>query len=103
MDAGNRKGSSFLYLAEYASELTKNGRKIVHGERETLWIRSETFAMIRFPYFHLTPPTQYEVSRVLWRGPAAAISYVREPDEHHPPNALLYVCQDQSYNVEKLS
>src|SRR5712691_9183041 len=103
MDAGNRTGRSHMSLAEYASELTKSGRRIVHGEQETLWISSETFAMIRFPSFHLTPPTPHEISRILWRGPAAVISYALEPDEHHPPNALLYVCQDQSYNVEKLS
>ena len=59
--------------------------------------------MIRCPTFHFTPPSSDEVKRVLWKGPAAAISYVIEPNEHFPPNTWLYLCQDQSYIVEKLS
>jgi hypothetical protein len=92
-----------LSLAEYASELAKSGRRSISGEPETLWIRSETFGMIRFPTFQLTPPTRQEVSRVLWSAPAAVISYIVEPDARHPQNTWLYVCQDPSYNIETLS
>jgi hypothetical protein len=30
-------------------------------------------------------------------------TYVRLPDALHPPNAWLYVCEDQGYSLEKLS
>jgi hypothetical protein len=90
-------------MAQYASELTKSGQALVFGGGDTLWVRSETFAMIRFPTFHLTPPSPNEVSRALWKGPAAVVSYLTRPDDAHPSSTWLYLCEDQSYHVEKLS
>ena len=89
-------------LAEYASELTRSGQKTVHGERGTVWVRTETFAMIRFPVFELTPPSWQELRQVLWSGPAAVATYLLQPDEKHRANAYLYVCRDNSYALEKL-
>jgi hypothetical protein len=40
---------------------------------------------------------------VLWQSPAALASYHVRPDEHHPTNAWLYVCNDPQYRLEKLS
>jgi hypothetical protein len=51
----------------------------------------------------VTPPIDRELRRVLWKGPAAAASYLIETNENLLPNAWLYVCQDRSYNIEKLS
>src|SRR5262249_5768980 len=31
------------------------------------------------------------------------VSYLREPDEHHPPNTWLYICTDRAYALDKLS
>jgi hypothetical protein len=92
-----------LSFGEYASELKKTGRKIIGGEQETLWIRSETMAMIRFPVFELTPPSSEELRRVLWRGPAAVATYLLQPDQSHPATACLYICRDKSYALEKLA
>src|SRR5262249_537238 len=93
------QGGPQLSTREYISELGKEGAPPVPGAEGTFWVRSETLAMLRFPTFHMTPPSSDEVKRVLWKAPAAAISYVIEPNEHFPPNTWLYVCQDQSYNI----
>src|SRR5262245_20154285 len=92
-----------LSIAAYVSECIRNGTAILPGAPGTVWVRSETAGMIRFPTFKVTPPIPREVRRILWQGPAAVISYLVEPDERHPPNALHYLCRDQSYCLEKLS
>jgi len=59
--------------------------------------------MTRMPLFHVEPPSSAEIRRALWRGRAAVVSYIREPDEHYPANAWLYVCTDCDYALEKLT
>ncbi|MGH7774759.1 MAG: hypothetical protein ACREQA_21250 [Candidatus Binatia bacterium] len=58
--------------------------------------------MMRFPTFHLAPPSPGEIRRVLWRGPAAIVSYNLEPDDRHPVNAWLYLCANREYALDKL-
>lgn len=90
-------------LSHYAQALAKNGQRSLPGTGDSLWLRSETLAMIRFPTFKMARPSLAEIRHVLWKAPAAVVSYVVDPDEHHPANTLLYVCQNQSYDIEKLS
>jgi hypothetical protein len=91
-----------LSMAEYAAELARNGTRILSGTRGSIWAGHEPGAMVRMPTFHLLPPTPSEVRQVLWRGRAAVLSYILEPNESHPANAYLYVCMDQMYALEKL-
>jgi len=91
-----------LSIAEYASELTKNGTQVLQGAQGTFWVGYEAVAMVRIPTCHLAPPTPGEVQRVLWRGRVATVSYLLDPDEHHPANAWLYVCTDRAYALDKL-
>jgi hypothetical protein len=58
--------------------------------------------MMRIPTFHTVPPAPAEVRKVLWKSPAAVVSYILKPDKDHPPNAWLYVCADHSYALDKL-
>jgi hypothetical protein len=67
------------------------------------WARYESIAMVRVPTFHLAPPAPGEIRNVLWRSPAAIVSYLLEPDERHPANAWLYLRMDPSYTLETLS
>ena len=92
-----------LSLTEYAQVLTKNGRRNLPGAPGTCWIRDDSLAMVRFPFFSLAEPSHHELSQVLWKSPAALASYHFRPDERHPANALLYVCRDRAYALEKLS
>jgi hypothetical protein len=90
-----------LTTTQYALELARSGTPVVQGTQGICWVRHETYAMLRVPTFHLAPPSPAEVRHVLWHGPAAAVGYLLEPDEHHPPNAWLYVCTDRAYALEK--
>ncbi|GAC1651194.1 MAG: hypothetical protein NVS4B12_21770 [Ktedonobacteraceae bacterium] len=89
-------------MTEYAADLARSGVRILPGAAGTYWSAYESYAMIRLPTFHLTPPTAQEVQQILWRGRAAMATYLLEPDEHHPANAWLYLCTDQTYSLEKL-
>ena len=89
-------------MAEYAADLARSGVRILPGAQGTYWTTYESYAMMRLPTFHLTPPTSQEVQQILWRGRAAIATYLLEPDEYHPANAWLYLCTDQTYALEKL-
>ena len=89
-------------MAEYAADLARSGVRILPGAQGTYWTTYESYAMMRLPTFHLTPPTSQEVQQILWRGCAAIATYLLEPDEYHPANAWLYLCTDQTYALEKL-
>src|SRR5258708_705431 len=89
-------------IAEYAADLARSGVRVLPGTAGTYWIAYESYAMMRLPTFHSTPPTSQEVQQILWRGRAAIATYLLEPDEHHPANAWLYLCTDQTYSLEKL-
>jgi hypothetical protein len=105
MDACSKAGILVppLPLAEYASELSRSGKKTIGGAPGTVWVQTERFAMIRFPVFELRPPSSQELRRVLWHGRAAVVTYLLQPDQTHQTNAYLYLCRDKNYALEKLS
>ena len=92
-----------LSLAEYAEALAITGTHTLSGSGASFWASSERGAIVRLPTFHLAPPAPGEVRRILWHKRAAVVSYIVDPDEHHPANAWLYVCRDPSYSFDKLS
>jgi hypothetical protein len=92
-----------ISITEYAAGLARIGVQVLPGATGTFWTRHESGAMMRRPTFHIGPPAPDELREVLWRGRAAVASYLLEPDERHPANALLYLCTDQTYALEKLS
>jgi hypothetical protein len=89
--------------AEYAAELASNGTRVLPEPSGTFWVRYESGALMRDPFFSLVPPAPGEVRRVLWQGRAAVVTYLLHPDERHPANAWLYVCTDRAYALDKLS
>jgi len=90
-------------ITEYATSLKRSGAHVVPGEAGTFWVRHESGSMVRFPKFHLAPPSAQDVQQALWRGRAAVASYLSEPNEYHPANAWLYLCTDQAYSWDKLA
>src|SRR6266446_1725849 len=91
-----------ISITEYAEHYARRGIRILPGRPGTFWAEYETGVIMRLPIFHQTPPTVQEVRQVLWRGRAAIVSYLLEPDEHHPANAWFYLCTDHAYALEKL-
>lgn len=92
-----------LSIAEYATELARSGTRVLPGAAGTFWTGCEPCALVRYPTFHLAPPTPSEVRQSLWRGRAAVLSYLLEPDELHPANVWLYLCTDRGYALKKLT
>lgn len=90
-------------LGGYASALARSGRRQLPGLPGTFWIRYESYAMMRVPTFALTPPSQDELHGILRHSRSAVVSYLLEPDEFHPANACLYICNNRSYCLENLS
>jgi hypothetical protein len=92
-----------ISITEYAADLARNSVHIMPGGPGTFWVEYQYGIMIRIPKFHLAPPTPNEIRQVLWRRWAMAVSYLLEPDEHHPANTWLYICTDRAYVLDKLS
>jgi hypothetical protein len=92
-----------ISMTEHAAHQAQIGVRILPGEPGTFWAAYQYGTMMRMPTYYLAPPTFQELQRVLWRGRVAVASYLLEPDEHHPANAWLYICTDQTYALEKLS
>lgn len=89
-------------LAEYAEDLSHTRVRVLPGSPGTVWTTYGAGSVMRQPVFHLAPPSNGEVSRVLRQARALLASYVLEPDERHPANAWLYVCADHEYALERL-
>jgi hypothetical protein len=90
-------------ITEYAADLTSNGVQTILGSLRTFWVEYQYGTMMRIPKFHLAPPTSDEIRQALWYGRARMVSYLLEPDEHHPANTWLYICTDRAYTLDKLS
>ncbi len=91
-----------LSIAEYADDLASIGERIFPGEQGAFWINRGSGGMTRIPNTCFVSPERAEIRRVLWRGPALVIDYIQEPDKSHPANTSLYICNDQSYSLDKL-
>jgi len=58
--------------------------------------------MLRLPSCFLNVPRKNEIRDVFKQSHALMLSYVVEPTPERPPNALLYLCTDPNYSLEKL-
>jgi hypothetical protein len=91
-----------LSLAEYVSELQRHGLRVLPGSAGTFWLKYESWGWLRMPTFAANQPEREEMRRVL-SGLSAFAGYVVEPSIDCPANAYLYLCEDQSYSLDKLS
>lgn len=89
-------------LAEYIAAVVDMGATAVPGVNSTYWVTSERYALEREPTLCLDVPSRDEVYDALRRTRSAVATYNRLADASHPQNAWLYLCQDQSYNLNKL-
>ncbi len=89
-------------LEQYAAANAQAGRRIVKGQGDTFWATYESCAMMRIPTFATTPPHPLELRKVFHESWSAMASYLIDPDDTHPANAWLYLCQDKSYSLDKL-
>jgi hypothetical protein len=91
-----------ISLDEYCAALEHEGVTVIHGGKRTFWRRAETSTFERYPLFCVDVPSASEVGRMFWKNWSAVVTYIVSPDDSHPPNAWLYVCEDKSYELEKL-
>jgi hypothetical protein len=89
-------------ITEFANALNREGRTVSIDESGAYWRRGEGGSLVRMPVFDLSVPDPAKVDRLFHESHAPVISYVVEPDEHHPPDATLYLCRDRSYSMDKL-
>jgi hypothetical protein len=59
-------------------------------------------SLVRRPDTCLGVPPADEIRSNLWRARAPVATYVRRPDDDHPQNAWLYVCENRDYKLESL-
>ena len=124
IDQADSQTTSFfrqpLSTPAYAAALAKSGVQtlpsITHGANgsspshipsmlgtsDSFWAKYERGTLIRVPTFHLVQPQAQELSDVLRESRTLMVSYLIEPDASHPANALLYLCADQEYALQKL-
>ena len=95
--------SSTPSIREYVAAVQANGVRVLEGSNGTFWTAYESWAMARYPTFHIGPVAPEESTKILWRGHVAATSYLLDPDKSHPANASLYMCSDPEYSVDKLA
>ncbi len=89
-------------LEEYLAALDREGVAVTRGSRRTFWQCAELSTIERHPSFCVDVPTASEIRRIFWKKWPAVVTYILAPDDSHPPNAWLYVCEDKSYELEKL-
>lgn len=89
-------------LDDYLAALRRTGEFVTPGAAGTFWEGSGMRTCMRRPDFHLEPPAPGELHDLHWRRGRALASYVRRPDEGHPHNAWLYLCENQAYSLESL-
>jgi hypothetical protein len=96
------RGHCPLTISEYSEESIKGGRRSIRGSGNTYWLSHESASMMRIPTFSTALPRPDELRRGVWHG-GIVMTYLREPDQHHPANANLYLCRRAEYNPEELS
>jgi hypothetical protein len=74
----------------YIAQLRSKGLRVVNGCGETFWQKNEWLSLERFPVIPSANPLPAEIRKVLREGHGVVATYVVEPDDRHPPNALLY-------------
>lgn len=94
--------SGVTLLEQYAAANAQGGRRVIKGQGDTFWATYESCAMMRIPTFETTPPHPLELRKVFHESWSAMASYLIEPDETHPANAWLYLCEDTSYSLDRL-
>lgn len=75
----------------------------VHPAAGHVWIRFHRWAFQRYPSNDLAPVGGAEARDLFFRAGAPVISHHHLPEPGEVPNALLYLCRDPGYGIEKLS
>ena len=89
-------------VSTYIAQLRSKGLRIVEGAGDTFWQKNESLSLERFPVIPLPGPSPVEIRNVLGQGHGVVATYVTEPDDRHPANALLYL-RKPPYAPDELS
>jgi len=88
-------------IEAYSASLAES-ETIFPGSSGSFWQAFEMNSLTRRPYFVLDVPSDDQIRRALWSARSPVATYVRPPDDSHPQNAWLYVCQNRQYCLEDL-
>lgn len=91
-----------MNLNEFCDALQGTGIKALRGDGDTAWVTHERFSMLRLPASNLTSPRYEEISRVFKKSRSVMLGYATHQSTTRPTNAVLYVCSDPYYSLEKL-
>jgi GNAT superfamily N-acetyltransferase len=89
-----------MNAAEFGEYWRLQGYRVIETE-SSYWHRRESLVYISFPYHRVVNPAREELSRLLFRAPAAAVRYQSLPDAIHPHGGL-FVCSSRDYDLSLL-
>ena len=89
-------------IEEYVAGLAQEGECVIPGPGRSYWLRGEMRSLERVPTWCVDDLSLSDVKSTLWQVRAPIATFVRNPDARHPPNALLYICENQEYSMEGL-
>jgi hypothetical protein len=92
-----------ISLNDYYTNLKLSGIRTKKGDGNYLWIKHESFSVIRFPEFITSVPVESEIKGVFSELNCLLISYCNASNEAQKGNAVIYNCCDQDYNHNNLS
>ncbi|MGA2031995.1 MAG: hypothetical protein ABSG68_07055 [Thermoguttaceae bacterium] len=90
-------------LADYVAALHGSGQTSVRWENNVYWQAGEWGSVERRPFVCFDEPSVEEMRAVFRCTSALVAAYVRKPDQQHPQNAWLYICEDKDYSLAKLN
>ena len=82
--------------------MVRCGHRVLPGASGTLWVRYESFVMMRIPTFVTTPPSPREIHRIFLQSRMPLLAHICQVDARHPVNAWLYLAQGREYTLESL-
>ena len=91
-----------MNISEFQGHLKASGLKALCGAENTVWVSHERFSMLRLPACALNVPAKEEIARIFRECHPAMLSYAVTPSPERPTNAILYLCSDPDYSIEKL-
>src|SRR5215471_9998048 len=91
-----------ISLEQYGADMVRCGHRVLPGASGTLWVRYESFVMMRVPTFVTTPPSPPEIHRLFLQARVPLLAHIRPVDARHRANAWLYLAQGREYALENL-
>jgi len=84
---------------EFAEFFSRQGQRVIET-KSCFWYSHRPFLYMSLPYYRAVSPSQGELARVLWGGPAAALRFPAAGRTERQIGIL--VCSDRNYDLPSL-